>query len=323
MNSLREIIGEGVTVLNRDIERSLRVSENSKTPYSDATQTRKHKKNHIKRPMNPFMVWSQLERRKIIDSFPDAHNAEISKMLGKKWRTLSEDQRRPFIQEADRLKTLHLKEFPQYKYQPKKKGGNIMKTQNSRVKKSEPLKIRVVRSTNTRVRACEPPCSKKGADEKRVPINGYTEVTAAAISDGNRKLDIEIKLESDQSSLVPMSTDDIRSDPPVKQEPIDTWVVDARGLQQIRHQFVNFKTIADCNPKEVEIKVEDSDDYDLPYLETLTELDLVSLPPEDMDYLTALDAEKWEVQSAESGYDSPEYPHLQFEYDNIFDDIGL
>merc|ERR1711922_132489 len=109
--------------VNRGIEvdRSLHVSQESKTPYSDATQTRKNRVGHIKRPMNPFMVWSQLERRKIIESFPDSHNAEISKNLGKKWKELTEEQRRPFVEEAERLKMLHLKEFPQYKYQPKKK----------------------------------------------------------------------------------------------------------------------------------------------------------------------------------------------------------
>ena len=71
--------------------------------------------------MNAFMVWSQLERRKIIDRNPDAHNAIISKNLGAKWRTLSEEERQPFIDEAERLRLLHQKEYPDYKYKPKKK----------------------------------------------------------------------------------------------------------------------------------------------------------------------------------------------------------
>ncbi len=71
--------------------------------------------------MNAFMVWSQLERRKIIDRNPDAHNAEISKNLGAKWRTLTEEERQPFIDEAERLRLLHQKEYPDYKYKPKKK----------------------------------------------------------------------------------------------------------------------------------------------------------------------------------------------------------
>merc|ERR1712106_1000358 len=105
----------------QDVFRSMQVHNSSKTPYSDATQTKKHKLNHIKRPMNAFMVWSQLERRKIIEVTPDKHNAEISKNLGKKWRTLEEEEKQEFINEAERLRQLHLKEYPDYKYKPKKK----------------------------------------------------------------------------------------------------------------------------------------------------------------------------------------------------------
>ena len=84
-------------------------------------QTKKHKINHIKRPMNAFMVWSQLERRKIIEVTPDKHNAEISKELGRRWKLLSEDARQPYIDEAERLRVLHQKEYPDYKYKPRKK----------------------------------------------------------------------------------------------------------------------------------------------------------------------------------------------------------
>merc|ERR1719328_646435 len=101
--------------------RSMKIDQESKTPYSDATQTKKHPVNHIKRPMNAFMVWSQLERRKIVEHNPDKHNAEISKELGRRWKLLSEPDRQPYIDEAERLRLLHQKEYPDYKYKPRKK----------------------------------------------------------------------------------------------------------------------------------------------------------------------------------------------------------
>ncbi|KAH9529190.1 uncharacterized protein LOC124491823 [Dermatophagoides farinae] len=101
---------------------SLKVSENSSTPYTDATRCKRTgNHNHIKRPMNAFMVWSQIERRKICVQQPEIHNAEISKRLGKRWKMLTEEERRPFIAEAERLRLLHLKQYPDYKYRPKKK----------------------------------------------------------------------------------------------------------------------------------------------------------------------------------------------------------
>lgn len=71
--------------------------------------------------MNAFMVWSQIERRKICEVQPDMHNAEISKKLGRRWKELKEDERKPFIEEAERLRQLHQREYPDYKYRPRKK----------------------------------------------------------------------------------------------------------------------------------------------------------------------------------------------------------
>jgi len=122
MDKTTEEVVNSITITEGPVTNmSLGVQKTSRTPYSDATKTKKHSPNHIKRPMNAFMVFSHIERKKIVELNPDIHNAEISKQLGKRWKGLDEETRKPFVDEADRLRHLHQQEYPDYKYRPRKK----------------------------------------------------------------------------------------------------------------------------------------------------------------------------------------------------------
>lgn len=66
-------------------------------------QKKPPRKNHIKRPLNAFMVWSKINRRKMMEDDPTLHHSLISKRLGEGWKSLPASEKQRYFDEAKRL----------------------------------------------------------------------------------------------------------------------------------------------------------------------------------------------------------------------------
>lgn len=77
--------------------------------------------DHIKRPLNSFMVWAKERRRSMNKSNPRMRNADISKILGEEWRKMSSSDKQPYVQQAVYLRRQHKIEYPHYRYRPRRK----------------------------------------------------------------------------------------------------------------------------------------------------------------------------------------------------------
>uniref|UniRef100_A0A1A8N060 Capicua homolog a n=1 Tax=Nothobranchius pienaari TaxID=704102 RepID=A0A1A8N060_9TELE len=77
---------------------------------------RKREKDHIRRPMNAFMIFSKRHRALVHQRHPNQDNRTVSKILGEWWYALGPHEKQQYHDLAFQVKEAHFKAHPDWKW---------------------------------------------------------------------------------------------------------------------------------------------------------------------------------------------------------------
>jgi hypothetical protein len=82
-------------------------------------------KPKIPRPQNAFILYRRWRQQPMSAQYPDESNPQISVRIGQEWtKELSEEQKEIWRQRGEEEKARHNREYPDYRYQPKRRINN-------------------------------------------------------------------------------------------------------------------------------------------------------------------------------------------------------
>uniref|UniRef100_A0A8C2FC02 Protein capicua homolog n=1 Tax=Cyprinus carpio TaxID=7962 RepID=A0A8C2FC02_CYPCA len=88
----------------------------SALPKDDKTSPGKREKDHIRRPMNAFMIFSKRHRALVHQRHPNQDNRTVSKILGEWWYALGPKEKQKYHDLAFQVKEAHFKAHPDWKW---------------------------------------------------------------------------------------------------------------------------------------------------------------------------------------------------------------
>ena len=83
------------------------------------SHARRQPEGHIPRPRNAFILFRcDFVAQKKIPASVEPDHRNISRIVGRIWKAMSEEDRRPWVEEAKREREKHKRLYPQYRYSP-------------------------------------------------------------------------------------------------------------------------------------------------------------------------------------------------------------
>jgi len=141
-----------------------------------------------------------------MEDTPSVHNALISRNLGKLWREQPEEVKKPFHIEAKRLRLQHMRDFPDYKYKPKKKVKTVIKEEGLKLMEyTSPIAV-PAEQTNS------PKKAKKRKTSKVFPPVESPQQSLSSVVTSNRVPPLPV-IKIEKASLPPPSQVKIRRNP--------------------------------------------------------------------------------------------------------------
>ena len=108
------------------------------------SHARKQPKGHIPRPRNAFILFRcDFVAQKKIPASVEPDHRNISRIVGRIWKAMSDEDRLPWVEEAKKEREKHKRLYPQYRYSPASAASSAATTalkekraQNQRIRES-------------------------------------------------------------------------------------------------------------------------------------------------------------------------------------------
>ncbi|CAK9878281.1 unnamed protein product [Sphagnum jensenii] len=114
INEQLKLSDEGKKKLEEKLRKLQKLKEFQPTlvmplPSDDMAKKKKKNSNRLKKPKSAFLLWSKEQRQAVSEEHPNASFAEMSAIMGEKWKSVSEEERKPYLERYQIEKDIYLK----------------------------------------------------------------------------------------------------------------------------------------------------------------------------------------------------------------------